>query len=281
MLNSELLAVIYGLASAVAWGAGDFSGGFATRHDSAFTVTIISQAVGMIILVITAMVVPVSLPPSIILVYAAVAGAAGAFGLVLFYSGLARGRMGIVAPISAVVTAVLPVMVGIWLEGLPSWVQLTGFGIAFGAVWLLSRSQGVFNVTPVELGLSVGAGVCFGLFFIFIGLASDIAIIVPLIMAKLVGITLLLIVARLLKKGGIPAVRHLPIICLAGIFDVSGNSFYALAARTGRLDIAAVLSSLYPASTVLLAWLILKETMRRQQWLGLAAALAALVFISF
>lgn len=164
MLNSELLAVVYGLASAAAWGAGDFSGGFATRHDSAFTVTIISQAVGMIILVITAIVVPVSLPPSIILVYAAVAGAAGAFGLVTFYSGLARGRMGIVAPISAVVTAVLPVLVGIWLEGLPSWVQLAGFGIAFGAVWLLSRSQGAFNVTPVELGLSVGAGVCSGSF---------------------------------------------------------------------------------------------------------------------
>ena len=281
MLDTELMAVVYGLASAAAWGAGDFSGGFATRHDSAFTVTIISQAVGMIILIITAMVVPVSLPPSIIIVYAALAGATGAFGLVLFYSGLARGRMGIVAPISAVVTAILPVLVGIWLEGMPSWVQLAGFGVAFGAVWLLSWSQGAFKVTPAELGLSVGAGICFGLFFIFIGLASEIAIIVPLIVAKLIGITSLIIVARLLHKGGIPAVRHLPVIFLAGIFDVSGNSFFALAARTGRLDIAAVLSSLYPATTVLLAWLILKETMRRQQWFGLVAALAALVLISF
>ena len=281
MLNSELLAVVYGLASATAWGAGDFSGGFATRHDSAFTVTIISQFVGLLILLTATLFIPISLPPSLILVYAALAGASGVIGLVIFYSGLARGRMGIVAPISAVITAALPVVVGIWLEGMPSWLQLAGFGIAFGAVWLLSRSGGAFNVTSAELGLSVSAGVCFGLFFIFIGLASETAIIVPLIMAKLVGITLLLIVAVLLQKGGIPSYRKLPVIFLAGVFDMAGNSFFALAARTGRLDISAVLSSLYPATTVLLAWLVLKEIMQRQQWLGLAAALAALVLISF
>jgi len=281
MINPELLSVAYGLASAIAWGTGDFSGGFATRHDSVFTVTILSQAVGLLILMVTAVVVPVSLPPPRILVYAALAGAAGALGLVTFYSGLARGRMGIVAPVSAIVTAALPVVVGIWLEGPPGWLQLAGFGVAFGAVWLLSRSGGAFNVTSVELGLSSAAGVGFGLFFIFIGLASDTAIIVPLITAKLVGLTLLLIVARLLNKGGLPSLNRLPMICLAGVFDMAGNSFFALAARTGRLDISAVLSSLYPATTVLLAWLILKETMQRQQWLGLAAVLAALVLISY
>jgi drug/metabolite transporter (DMT)-like permease len=279
MINSEVLTIVFGLASATVWGAGDFSGGFATKRSHVYSVVIVSQLVGMVFLIVLASLLNAEIPPLNHLLLGGIAGISGMIGVVALYSGLASGRMGIVAPVAAVVTAALPVLVGLFIEGLPSLTQLVGFGVALIAVWLLSWA-GSATIEIREIGLAVIAGVGFGFFFIFIDQVSDQAILWPLIVGRIASISALLVFAITRRQWKLPAKNQLPIIALAGIFDISGNAFFALATQVGRLDIAAVLASLYPTSTVLLARFILKERLLRQQWLGVIAALVALAFIA-
>jgi drug/metabolite transporter (DMT)-like permease len=196
------------------------------------------------------------------------------------YTGLARGRMGIVAPITAVVAAFFPVIVGILNEGLPSPQRLVGFGIALMAIWFLSRAGNGAVIRLSELALPTVAGLGFGLFYIFIDRVSHAAVLWPLVAARIASIGMLSILIAVRRQREVPAANQLLIIALAGTFDAGGNAFFALATQVGRLDISAVLASLYPAATVLLAWLILKERLVRQQWLGVIAALIALVLIA-
>lgn len=280
MISSEVLAIVYGLASAASWGTGDFSGGVATKRNNVYSVVIVSQLVGGILLIALAFLLAESIPSLDNLLFGAIAGISGAFGLVALYTGLAKGRMGIVAPVAAVVTAALPVVVGILNEGFPSAWQLVGFGIAFLAVWFLSRGSSDAPIRARELSLPVAAGLGFGLFFILIDRVSNNAILWPLVAARIASTSILSFFVTVRRQGKAPAVNQLLIIVLAGIFDTGGNAFFALATRAGRLDISAVLASLYPATTVLLACFILKERLVPRQWVGVIAALVALVFIA-
>lgn len=281
MLSPEILAITYGISSAVTWGAGDFSGGFATKRNHVFTVILLSQMVGALLLVILALLFAEGMPHMKYLLFGALAGIFGAFGLVALYRGLAVGRMGIVAPISAVVTAFIPMVFAFFNEGLPPKMQILGFFIALLAVWFLSSSVGGVKTRLNELLLPVAAGAGFGLFFIFIDRVSDEAILWPLVAARLGSLCLVstfFLIRR--RQMEIPARGQFLFIALAGIFDTGGNAFFALATRLGRLDTSAVLSSLYPAATVMLAWLILKERLSHKQWFGVVAALLALALIA-
>jgi drug/metabolite transporter (DMT)-like permease len=280
MISSEVLAIVYGLASAASWGTGDFSGGVATKRNNVYSVVILSQLVGGILLIALAFLLAERIPSLDNLLFGAIAGISGAFGLVALYTGLARGRMGIVAPVAAVVTAALPVVVSILNEGFPSAWQLVGFGIAFLAVWFLSRDSSDAPIRARELSLPVTAGLGFGLFFILIDRVSNNAILWPLVAARVASTSILSVFVTVRRQGEAPAINQLLIIVLAGIFDTGGNAFFALATRAGRLDVSAVLASLYPATTVLLAWFILKERLVPWQWVGVIAALVALVFIA-
>lgn len=282
MIGSELGAIVYGLASAVSWGAGDFSGGVATKRNHVYGVVLLSQTVGIIFLVGLAWLMVEPLPMSIDLVYGAVAGVGGTIGLVALYRGLAGGRMGIVAPLAAVITAVLPVMISILVEGVPGTSQLIGFGFALAAVWLISAQNGrLVEFRRGELGLAVLAGIGFGVFLILIDRVNPGAILWPLVAARVASISLLVILIVVIAPfRGRPTAAGWPVIILAGIFDSGGNAFFALATQTGRLDVAAILSSLYPAATIALAWFILKERLLPQQWGGVAAALMAILLIS-
>lgn len=280
MISSEILAITYGLSSAVIWGAGDFSGGFATKRNNVYSVIIGSQLVGGTLLIGLALFLTEKIPSLDNLLWGGIAGISGAVGLVALYNGLAYGRMGIVAPVSAVVTAALPVIVGLFREGLPAFSQLLGFGIAIISVWFLSRSGDNAKIQMRELYLPVMAGLGFGLFFILIDRVSENAILWPLAAARIASISLMSIFITVRQQGEMPTRNHLPIIALVGIFDTGGNTFFALATRVGRLDISAVLGSLYPAATILLAWLILKERLMPQQWVGVIAALGALILIA-
>jgi drug/metabolite transporter (DMT)-like permease len=280
MISSEAWAVVYGLASAASWGAGDFSGGVATKRSNVYSVIIVSQLVGGALLLALAFLLAEAIPSPDNLLFGGLAGISGALGLVALYTGLAGGRMGIVAPITAVVTAFFPIIVGIINEGFPSTWQLLGFGIALIAVWFLSRGGGDATIQARELSLPIAAGLGFGLFFIFIDRVSDSAILWPLVAARIASISMLFVFVTTRRQGKIPARNQFLIIALAGILDTGGNAFFALATRLGRLDISAVLSSLYPAATVLLAWFILKERLVLQQWVGVVAALLALVLIA-
>lgn len=280
MIGSEFSAVFYGLASAASWGAGDFSGGFATKRSSVYTVVIISQLVGLFFLIGVALLLAEPWPFPGDMLIGGIAGISGAIGLVALYRGLAVGRMGIVAPVAAVVTAVVPVIVSLFSEGLPSYRQVLGFVVALVAIWFISQTGRHTRIRWQDLSLPVVAGLGFGLFLTFIDRVTEGAVLWPLVAARAASVSLMLLMVVLMRHKTPLTAHHLPIIALAGILDTGGNAFFALATQSGRLDIAAVLASLYPATTVLLAWLILRERLLPQQWVGVVAALGAVVLIA-
>jgi drug/metabolite transporter (DMT)-like permease len=280
MFNLELLGTLFGLAAAASWGAGDFSGGLAARRSHTYMVVIVSGTVGLLLLIGLALLLAEPLPSLPDLAWGGAAGIAGAIGLAALYHGLAVGRMGVVAPVTALVTATIPLFLGLFLEGIPAVQQLLGFGLALVAVWLLSQTGNGTGVQVREPGLPLVAGLGFGFFLVVIGRVSQTAVLWPLAAARLASTSVLLIVVSVTGQGGKPAVKQLPLMALAGILDTGGNALYALATQVGRLDTAAVLSSLYPGATVLLARFLLKERLSRQQWVGVVAALVAVVLIA-
>jgi len=277
---SDTAAIIYGLCSAFAWGAGDFSGGLATRRINVLLVVLWSQLIGAGALIALALVLREAVPQLRPMLYGAMAGLVGVLGLAALYRGLAIGRMGIVAPLSALMAAVIPVLFGAFQEGLPTAIQLAGFAMAVVAIWTLSYSGGDGKPQAQEWTHALAAGVGFGLFFVFIDKASSQAVFWPLVAARTASITCMLCLVLLRGNYAAPAKPHLTHLMLVGIFDAAGNAFFALASRTGRLDISAVLASLYPAVTVLLASVLLRERLLPRQWAGVVLAVAALVMIS-
>ena len=280
MMASELLGAAFGLASSASWGAGDFGGGVAAKRSPAFNVSFIVQFVGLLLVGGLALVLGEPLPPVVDLGWGGVAGVAGAIGGVALYRGLATGRMGVVAPVSAVVTAAVPLVFGLFLEGLPGGQQLLGFGLAFVAVWLVSRTGDGNGIEPRELILPLAAGLGFGLFLTVMERAGETAVLWPLTAARFASSCVLFLVVILTRSLAKLSLGQLPLIVLAGVFDTGGMAFYTLATQLGRLDTAAVLSSLYPAVTVLLARFVLAERLTRRQWLGVVAALVAVVLIA-
>ena len=279
MINSETLAVVCGLCSALVWGAGDFAGGFASRRGNALTVILFSQLIGGTLLVCLAAAFARSMPPVRHLLFGGLAGIFGVLGLVGLYKGLAQGRMGLVAPLSAVVTALVPMTFSFLVEGVPGWLRTIGFGIAITAVWFLSSPGDKSKIEPGELRLSILAGLGFGLFFIFMDQASSQSVLWPLVAARAAAIAVMFTLLATTRQLAPPPRGQFVFIALAGILDTAGNAAFGMAAHLGRLDIAAILASLYPASTVLLAWLVFREGLGRRQWFGVAGAGLALVLI--
>ncbi len=275
----ELTPIVLGLTSAACWGAGDFCGGLATKSTQVYRVIISSQIVSLILLIVLALVLHEPLLPAGSMLLSGLGGVFGAIGIIGLYRALADGHMGVAAPVSGVVAAAVPVIAGAFIEGLPRLAQLIGFGVALAAVWLISRT-GHAIVHWRDLGLPAVAGLCFGIFYVIIGSASGADVWWPLVAARcgslsfLFGVTLLTRQPRLVEKS------HFTLIMIIGVMEVGGNACYILARQAGRLDIAAVLASLYPAATVLLARLVLKEHVGRSQLMGIAAALAAIVLIT-
>lgn len=277
---SAATSILFGLLSAATWGAGDFCGGLASRRAHTFAVVAVSQMIGGSLLVVLALLFREPWPAPVDLGWGALAGVIGNIGLLALYRGLATGQMGVVAPLSAVLSAALPVVVAVWAEGLPELLTLAGFGVALAGVWLLSRPEGGAPFRLDSLGLPLAAGLGFGLFFVLIDRVGPGALFWPLVAARAASLTMMTVVLLARRPVALPERGRLPLIALSGALDAGGNAFFALAAQTGRLDIAAVLASLYPASTVLLAGLVLKERLTRVQIAGVLAALAAIVLIA-
>lgn len=281
MIPAEFLVVFFGLMAAISWGAGDFSGGFASKRANVYSVVLITQTVGVFLLAASAYLMAEEMPPLGGMIWGAVAGVFISIGLLALYRGLSQGKMGFVAPVSAVVAASVPVIYGAFYEGLPAVHQMVGFAFAFVAVWLIAGGGDENSkIERTDLILPLIAGTGFGLFFISIDRVSDTAVLWPLTAARIAAVITLIVFIALSKQVYIPPKNVLPVIIIAGVFDTGGNTFFALASQAGRLDIASIISSLYPAGTVLLAWLILKEKLSSKQWIGVAAALIAIVFIS-
>ncbi len=279
MTGSELAAVALGLASAVSWGAGDFSGGLASRRANVFLVVALSQGVGLLLVAAIALIIGERIPPAVDLAWGSAAGLLGALGLAALYRALAAGQMAVVAPITAVLAAALPVFFAAFAQGLPSVINMAGFGLAIIGVWFLSKANGSMAGTR-GLGLAILAGAGFGGFFILIHQASTHAVFWPLVADRIVATGIMLVIA--FRSHPAQKLRATPwlLMLLAGTMDMAGNVFFVLAAQVGRLDVAAVISSLYPMFTVLLAQLILRERVTRMQATGIVLALLALPLIA-
>ena len=279
-MTTDALAVAYGLGSAITWGAADFSGGYACRNNKVLTVIFYVHIVGLISLAGLHFLFAEKPPVPAHLAWGGLAGFFGVLGLVALYKGLATGRMGIVAPVSSLVAATLPIIVAFFSEGLPRTSQMVGFTAALVAVWLFSSGQGHIRSLGTELGLSLLAGTGFSLFFICIDHVSSEAILWPLLTARAVSILFIGAILATRGRPPLPPRGHLPYIAIAGIFDVVGNAFFALATQSGRLDVSAILTSMYPAATVMLARWFLKEQVSPRQYLGLLTACSALALIA-
>lgn len=241
--------------------------------------TAVSQLAGLLALVGLAVARSEPLPSAADLAWGASAGLSGSLGLAALYRALAIGRMGIAAPVTAVLAAAMPVLFSAWTEGPPRPSQLIGFALALAGVWFVSRPDGQVDVRR-GLGLAVFAGAAFGGLFVLIGQVGPGAVFWPLVAARGAAFLLMLAIAVAGRRPWLPDAALLPLVILAGVLDVGGNAFFVLARQAGRLDVSAVLASLYPAATVLLARLVLHERVSRLQAAGIAATLAAVPLIA-
>jgi drug/metabolite transporter (DMT)-like permease len=278
-MNHIFGPVFFGLAASLCWGSGDFNGGLASRRVNPANVVLGSYSVGFVFLVALALISREPVPDRASVLWGAVAGVAGVFGLLSFYSALSVGKMGIAAPVSAVLTATLPVLFSSVTTQLPTLLQLGGFMLALLALGLIALPEQTLG-PPMGIGLALLAGCFFGGFFILISRVSHTSIFWPLAAARTTSVVVLAMLLLLQRKPLLPAMTVAPLVVLAGMLDASGNAFFVLAAHSGRLDIAAILSSLYPAATVLLAAIVLRERVTRGQGTGILLVLLAIPLIS-
>lgn len=276
-MASELVGMLYALASGLAWGTGDFNGGMASRHTPVLVVVILSQAIGIICLISVIALFSEPFPQWPDLLLGACSGIAGIIALTAFYQGLANSPMGVVAPVAAAISAMLPVLVSMAFEGLPAVPQLIGLALATAAIWTISQGGEVATTQFDQLKHPAIAGLGFAGFFILIDQVSEGVVFWPLLAARCTALLLLICIILGKRRWQTPPRRLFPVLILAGVCDTAGNAFFALAANVGRLDIAAVLASLYPATTVLLARVILNEQLNRKQWIGVMTAVVAVI----
>jgi drug/metabolite transporter (DMT)-like permease len=270
--------IVLGLLSALAWGGGDFSGGLATRRSPVFGVLVVAHGAGLALLVLLALLSGEPFPPWRDLAWGLAAGLVGGLGLAGLYHALATGQMGIISPVVAVMSAAVPALFAALVEGIPGGGQLLGFTFALFGIALVSNPQGTSGRAQ-GLGLAFLSGLLFGGFLILIDQVSSEAVFWPLAAARIGSITLMISIVRS-RRVPLPYRGQLPLVALAGILDVGGNACFVLAAQSGRLDVAAILSSLYPAVTVLLARGVLSERVTRLQTAGILAVLVAVPLIA-
>jgi drug/metabolite transporter (DMT)-like permease len=278
-----MLSSLYGLLSALTWGAGDFTGGIVSRRAGIYRAAFYGEASGLIFIMVMLALFREPLPGWQAWAWSGVAGAMGSVGLVSLFSAFAQGRMSVAAPVSGLMAAVLPMIVSSFTEGLLGPAKVIGFGMALLAIWLISQDgsqQKRLHMRLAELRLPLLSGVCFGIYFTLMNQGSRTATIWPILSARLAGAFVLFFFALNHQQLRWPDRHVAPLVLLNSAADVAGNAFFILSGQAGRLDVAAVLGSLYPGTTVLLAALLLHERLNHTQWLGIAAALGAIALIT-
>lgn len=276
------MAIVLALLSAVVYGTGDWFGGRAARNQASLVVAVLGQAVSLVLVGAIVVVAGTPSPAAATWWWAGGAGVVGALGIVGLYHGLAHGEVTVVAPVSAVVGAVLPAVVGIAGGERPGALAIAGIVVAIAAVALISGALGTHqHNTPRRIvALAVVVGGCFGTLFVMLDRTDSDSGMWPLVIARFASVPFLLIVGAIV---GTRPVRHrlsLSVAVLAGVFDMGANVLYLLAVRAGMISIVAVVASLYPASTVALGVGIDKERIGKWQAIGLAAAAVAVTLVS-
>ncbi len=278
-VTTQYLPAAYSLTAVGVWGASDFLGGVGARRANAFLFTAIVHLSGLVLVGTLALATHAAFPGNASLAWSLLAGAVGGFALALFYRSLASGNMGLVAPVAAVLGAAIPSIVTAFAEGFPGYRHVFGFILAGIGVWLISRTEAGAG-RPEGLGMAVLAGIGFAGFYLCIhqaGNGSALWIAASSRFASLLVTATIVLFGRHLRAVAAPV---LGIALVAGILDISGTAVFIRASQIGRLDDAVVLSSLYPAVTVVLARIFLHEHFSRARTIGMFAALAAVPMIA-
>jgi drug/metabolite transporter (DMT)-like permease len=290
MLASNALPA---LAAAVLWGGGDFSGGMGAKHSGgtmggALRVVLASHALSLIVLATVALVRGDAFPHGTPLLWGLAAGVMGGLSLTAFYVALSRGAMGASAAVSGLLAAAIPAVVSSVQEGTPGWLRVFGFVIAGAAIWLIAAGENP-EAVPAATGtiwLAVLSGAGFGVYFVALKFAASAGLVWPMATARIGSLTTcsvmlaVLMACRSKLREGRLTRAALRWVVGGAVLDTSGNLLFMASTRAGRLDVAAVLASLYPASTILLAAWTLHERPTRRQTVGMVVAAAAVVMIT-
>jgi drug/metabolite transporter (DMT)-like permease len=279
VIPPQYLPAACSLTAMLIWGTSDFSGGLGARRANAFLFTAAVHLSGIVLMYSAARLTHAPFPGRASVFWAIAAGSIGGISLALFYRALAGGKMGLTAPVAAVLGAAIPTIVTAFVEGFPGYRHVLGFVLAGIGVWLISRAEEGAG-RPEGLGMAVLAGIGFAGFYLCVSRAGNAS---PLWVACCSRCASLIVTSTFVLAGG--HLRALPGAVLAiaiftGVFDVTGTALFIRAAQTGRLDTAVVLSSLYPAITVLLARIFLREHFSRSKTVGMLAALAAVPLVA-
>ncbi|MGA8086570.1 MAG: DMT family transporter [Terracidiphilus sp.] len=269
------------LLSAATWGGSDFAGGCGARRSSTLLVTASGQIVSLAALLVLCFLLRLALPGTSYLIYAGIGGFEGALALAAFYRALSMGAMGLTAALTGLMTALIPVIFELIHAGWPGPVTVVGLIIGLAAIWLISHSPATEGAGTSRRALLLGAsaGIGFGAQLILFRAAAAGGVLWGLTAGRVAGVVaILLVVAMAPPKGPWRGFWIAGIV--SGSLDTVGNLFYMMASQLGRLDVAAVICSLYPAGTILLAGILLRERPTKRQVAGMGLALAAVALLS-
>ncbi len=275
------MAYLLATLAAVFYGAADFTGGMVTKRVATVPVVLLSQATGLVMVAVILPFLGTAAPRGPDLWWGAAGGLAGGVGVALLYYGLAIGTMSVVAPTTAVLAVAIPVLTSIALGERPGWLAIAGILLGIGAIALVSRptvnTEG--PPRPSGLGVALVAGVAIGLFLLALAQTRPASGLWPLLTARLASVGLFAVIAAVGRRSVRMPVKLAAIAVGGGALDMLANTLYLLAAQIGPLSPVVTLSSLYPASTVLLARVVLGERLNAWQTAGVAAALVAVLLI--
>lgn len=280
------MAVVLGLLVAITYGIGDFFGGMGSKKNPPTAVVAASQGCGLLVLAVVVLVDRGAQPILRHLLAGAGAGSVGLIGVILLYRGLATGSMSVVAPITAVGAAIVPLTWGLVTGERPSGPAMAGVVLALVAVVLVSSPDTAAELTDGapnhknELVLALGAGAAFGVVFVLLGTTEEASGLWPVFAARVASVSLIMTGLLVTHRQIRPARGTEATVAGAGVLDVTANALYVIAVREGLLSLVSVLSSLYPAATVVLARIVLKERMGKRQLGGIALALAGVALIA-
>lgn len=276
------MPVLLAIISAISYGSADFVGGYATKKTPVFSVLVFSQLAGTAVIIIAILFMPSESVRLQDMLWGAVAGLAGAFGISALYFGLATTTMAVVSPVAAVFGGIFPVLVGLAIGERPAWTAWLGMALAFPAIGLLTaggQAEGNRIKTKRALLFGIAAGAGFGLFFITLSRTGGGSGLWPLLAARGASVSTVALIA-LITRRGLPVKREsLPPILASGILDMAANVTYLLAVRGSLLIITTIIVSLYPAPTVLLARAVLKERLNLLKVAGIVCAVAGVALL--
>ena len=279
LIPYQLVPASSALAATFAWGMSDFVGGYAARKANAFLLTTITHLSGTALMGGLALIFHSPMPARHNLEWAVGAGLFGGFALAVFYRALAQGNMGLTAPVSAVLGAGIPTAFGFFKQGFPGTVPIVGFLLAGVGIWLISRTEDTTD-HPRGLGMAMVAGFGFAGYFLCIHQAGEGSVFWLAGTSRFVSLLTTGAIVLSTRQFGPMDATGVAWGLAAGVLDISGSALFIVASQRGRLDAAVVISSLYPAVTVWLARVFLKEHFSRWRIAGMVAALLAVPMVA-